>query len=157
MTGPDAVLKNHIRYFEPAERLVDLGDCSVSVRVRVDPPNDSHSGAGLVFRADDGGDASYAFFLHPGNSVSFTETRAGKLSFLWSQEIPEIKPGAFVTLKVVGRGPSVALHVDGSLIHRVTRAKLRNGNVGAIALSIGIFYFDDFAIYLPVPGRSDAG
>jgi hypothetical protein len=149
LKGPDGSLHNTIRYYEPDDHLVDLGNCRVSVRVRIEPPNDSHSGAGLLFRAAaQGGNAYYAFFLHPGNSVSLAKCQAGKLSFLWSQEIPEVAPESFVTLKAVGQGPALMLHVNNSLVHTLTDAEFLHGNTGTIALSIGHYVFDDFSIYL---------
>jgi hypothetical protein len=154
LTGPNALLSNNIRYYQPEDCLVDLGNCRVSVRVRIEPPNDSNSGAGLLFRAAVGGELYYAFFLHPGNSVSLAETQSGKLSFLWSQEIPEVKPGSFVTLKVAGQGPALTLYVNDSLIHRITDTSLHSGSTGVVALSIGNYAFDDFSIYLPNPVRT---
>jgi hypothetical protein len=151
----DASLNNAIRYYEqPANRLVDLGDCRASVRVRIEPPNDSHSGAGLIFRAADDGSTYYALFLHPGNSVSLMEKRSGKLVVLWSQEIPETAPGSFVGLKIVGEGPALTLYVNDSPVHTVTDAALRSGSIGTIVWSIGHYLFDDFSIYLRGTGTS---
>jgi hypothetical protein len=54
-TEPDRPLVGRMRYSEDGVE-PDLSNCRVAVRVRVDPPNDSHSGAGLLFRSDpDGG------------------------------------------------------------------------------------------------------
>jgi hypothetical protein len=150
--GRNASLTNQIRYYEPANRAIDLADGRVSVRVRIAPPNDGHSGAGLIFRAEDGGNSYYAFFLHPGNSVSLAEMRLRKLKFLWSQESPEVDPGVFVALKAVGRGSSVAFYVNENLLYTLKHAELLSGNTGTIALSTGRFEFDDFSIYLPSVG-----
>jgi hypothetical protein len=152
--GADACLTNQVRYFEPADRQIDLADCRASVRVRISSPNDAHSGAGLLFRAQDGASAYYAFFLHPGNSVSLAEMQRGKLKFLWSTEIPEVVPEAFVTLKAIGRGAGVYFYVAETLVHSLNDAALLKGNTGTIALSIGRFEFDDFSIYLPRPNDS---
>lgn len=150
---PDASLNNKIRYFEPADHQIDLGDCRASVRVRTEPPNDAHSGAGLLFRASDDGTAYYAFILHPGSSVSLAEMRMGKLSFLWSQEIPRIAANTFVTLKAVGEGKMITFYVNDSPIYTKTDSTLLNGSVGVMALSIGKYIFDDFSIYLRLENR----
>ena len=149
MYGTDALLSNQIRYYEPSDKLIDLGDCRVSARVRVAPPNDGHSGAGLLFRSKEKGSNCYAFFLHPGNSVSLAAIRLGKLKFLWSQEIPEVLPDTFVTLKAACHRSSVMLYVNGSHVHTLEDTEFLSGNAGTIALSIGQFTFDDFAIYFP--------
>ncbi|HEV8072382.1 MAG TPA: TIR domain-containing protein, partial [Planctomycetaceae bacterium] len=149
LSAPDASLTNQIRYYEPDDQAIDLADCRVSVRVRIAAPNDGHSGAGLIVRAEDRGSNYYAFLLHPGNSVSLAEMQLRRLQFLWSQETPEFDPRVFVTLKAVGRGSSVAFYVNESLLHTVKNAELLSGNTGTIALSTGRFEFDDFSIYLP--------
>jgi len=149
LRGPDASLTNHIRYCEPADQAVELGNCRTSVRVCVKPPSDGHSGAGLLIRADDKGANYYAFLLHPGGSVSLAETRSGKLRFRWSCEIPAISPGAFVTLKAVGCAQTIMLYVNEKLVHTMNDSELLSGNPGTMALSIGQFAFDDFSIYLP--------
>jgi hypothetical protein len=105
-------------------------------------------------RAAVGGNTYYAFFLHPGNSVSVAETRSGKLSILWSQELPAVIPGSFVNLKVVGQGPTLAFYVNDSLVHTMSDAQLLSGNTGVIVLSIGNYVFDNFSIYLRIAESS---
>lgn len=148
VSGPDACLHNTIRYFEPDDHPVDLGDCRVSVRVRVGPPNDAHSGAGLLFRAAPRGESYYSFLLQPGNCATLAETRSGKMTVLWTQEIPEVRPDAFVTLKVFGQGPRILFFVNESLIQVLPNASLLCGNPGVVGLSIGNFEFTGFTIYI---------
>lgn len=149
-----ASLNNTLRYFDLSDRQIDLGDCRVSVRVRVEPPNDNTSGAGLLFREADDGTAAYAYCLHPGHSVSLMEKRLNKMSVLWSQEIPEVVAESFTTLKIVGKGRTLSMYVNDSLIHTIRSAKLRTGNTGTMVMGIGRFTFDDFSIFLPTKAIS---
>jgi hypothetical protein len=146
-TKPDASLNNRISYSESGNESFELGDCRVSVKVKIKGPTDAHTGGGLLFRADPGSNNCLSFFLHPGNSVSFAETRAGVLRFLWSQEIPELLPEEFVTLRVVGRGKEIDLFVNDTLLH-IAKMDQTAGNPGIHALSVGNFFFDDFSIFI---------
>jgi hypothetical protein len=145
--GTDAVLHSRIRYYEPEDHPVELGDCKVSVKVRVEPPNDGHSGGGLLFRMAGEEKHYYAFFLNAGNNVSFTITQSNKLSFLWSQEISEINSSTFTTLQIIGSGQQLDLYVNNACVYTATNTVLCSGDPGVIALSIGKYIFDDFAIY----------
>jgi len=150
--APDAVIHNNIRYYERDDVPIDLGDCRVSVRVKVGPPNDSHSGAGLRFRADPNGENYYAFMLNAGRAVTVAHVAAGRMQFLWSRELAGVTTEPFVTLSVTGRGPELDFSVNGVVVHAMKSAGLLHGNTGIIALSLGDFGFDDFALYMPTRG-----
>jgi len=98
----DAALNNRIIYYEPEDTRVDMGDSKVSLRVRVEPPNDSHSGAGLLFRASRDGSDYYVFMLNPGCNVTFAETRASKIGSCGLMKYTRLDRGDFVSLKIVG-------------------------------------------------------
>jgi hypothetical protein len=149
-TGPDAWLTSRMRYTESAGAAAELGDCKVSVRVRVEPPNDGHSGAGLLYRASPERDDYYSLLANAGGAVTLALTRGGRMSILWSLEVGADGGDQFTGLQIVGRGADVDLHVNGTRVHTVRDAVLRSGNPGFAALSIGRFVFDDFAIYQPV-------
>jgi hypothetical protein len=98
--GRDAVLHTRIRYSELEGEFEDLSNCKVSVRVRIEPPNDEHSGCGLIFRIDEQQENYYAFLQNAGSNVSLCVVRSGSLSFLWSQEIDDIDSNDFCTLQI---------------------------------------------------------
>ncbi|BCM93368.1 5'-methylthioadenosine/S-adenosylhomocysteine nucleosidase [Abditibacteriota bacterium] len=150
LSRPDAPIENCIRYYEKDAISVELGECRVSVKAKVLPPNDSHSGAGLKFRADTESNTYYAFFLNAGSTVSLTQTVNSSMSFLWSQELTGIASDSFVSLSMTGRGSEIDLSVNGLVVYTLKNADILQGSPGIIALSVGTFYFDDFAIYLPV-------
>ncbi len=89
----------------------------------------------------------YAFFLNAGNNISLSVTQAGKLTFLWSQEIVKIKSSDFTTLQMIGKGNTIELFVNNEPVHTVTDTIHGSGDPGVIALSVGKYLFDDFAIY----------
>jgi hypothetical protein len=147
LEGTRAALQNRFRYFQSENNPAEMGDCKVSVRVRVGPPNDSHSGAGLTFRADGRRRNYYAFLLNAGDNVSFAALRSGKLDVLWSQEIKGVLGNDFNALQIVGRGSEVDLHVNGIRVHSMAGLTRRSGDPGTMAFGIGKYAFDDFAIY----------
>jgi nucleoside phosphorylase len=155
LSRPDAPIHNSMRYSDVGDQPIDLGDCRVSVRVRVAPPNDAHSGAGLLYRANADGDSYFAFLLNAGASVTVAQTTNSRMRFIWSQELATDRKNEFVLLTVTGRGSEVDFAVDGVVVHTLRNTEWMHGNPGAFALSLGNFYFDDFALYLPV--ESDAG
>lgn len=150
LSRPDAPIQNHMRYSEEATGPIDLGDCRVSVKARIAPPNDTHSGAGLLFRADAGGDSYFAFLLNAGASVTVAQTTDSHMRFIWSKDLPVDRKNALVLLTITGRGPEIDFSVDGEVVYTLRNAERTHGNPGAFALSLGNFYFDDFALYLPV-------
>ncbi len=147
---PDAQVNNHIHYSEPEDKPIDLADCRVTVKVKVCPPNDSHSGAGIMFRAIPEVAKYYVFLLNAGSNVTLGEAIDGRMRFLWSAEIRDISADSFTLLSVAGRGREIDLFVNDILVYTLKGAALLQGDPGVYALSLGNFYFDDFALYLPV-------
>ena len=125
----------------------DLSDCRASVRVGVDPPNDSHSGAGILFRADAESGSYYSFLLRAGNEVSLAITQHGRLRFLWSQEIRPAGMDELVKLEVEGKPDRMLFSVNNRVLKEEKNPALRSGVPGWVALSIGTFSYDDFTLY----------
>lgn len=125
----------------------DLSNCRVAVRVRVDPPNDSHSGAGLLFRSDPDGGTYYSFLLRAGNEVSLSLTQQGHLRFLWSEQIGSPAGEGFAKLEVQGEPDRLVFLVNDRALREEKDPALRAGIPGWTALSIGTFSFKDFAIH----------
>jgi nucleoside phosphorylase len=150
LSRPDAPIQNCMRYSEQTAGPSELGDCRVSVKVKVAPPSDAHSGAGILFRANADGDSYYAFLLNAGASVTVAQTTNGRMRFLWSKDLAGAVKDSFAMLTVTGRGPEIDFSVDGNVVYTLRNAEWIHGNPGAFALSLGNFYFDDFALYLPI-------
>lgn len=144
-----ASFTNSLRYYasESETGPAPFGDSKVTVRVRIEPPHATHSGAGLRFRSAKSRLDYYAFLLNAGNSVSLMRNTGGKLRILWSGEIQAPPKEAFTTLKVIGDGPQLKLYVESKLVHTAENLDLLDGDPGIMAYSTGCFVFDDFAIY----------
>jgi len=127
---------------------VDLSDSQVTVRVRVEPPAATYSGAGILFRANGGATRYVAFVLNAGPGVSLLKKHQNKVKILWSAGIDPHGEEA-VELSVEGEGDSVKLFVDGNLVHSESGLGELHGDVGLMAYSTGCFVVDDFALYRP--------
>lgn len=148
VSGSKAVLTNRIRYFEPGDEPVDLGNSKASVRVKVGSPTDSFSSGGLLFRSNEEKDAYFAYFLQAGNTISIAKVQSGKLTFLWSQDINEVLENKSTLLKIIGENTKIYFYLDNNLVHSINDTEILTGNTGIIALSLGTFTFDEFTIHI---------
>jgi hypothetical protein len=146
-TVPDRPLVGRMRYTEDGKE-PDLSNSRVVVQARVDRPNDSNSGAGLLFRSDPAGDRYYSFLLRAGHEVSLSLTQQGHLRFLWSERVdPPLRGDGFTTLAVQGEPDRIVFSANDRVLREEKDPVLRSGVPGWTALSIGRFSFKDFALY----------
>ncbi len=146
---PTASFTNRLRYYpsESNKNPAELGNSKVTVKVKLKHPLTTHSGAGILFRKREKKPGYYAFIVNPGNNVSLMQNTGDKLRILWSGEIPDVKPGTFVKLKMIGYGSELQLYINDNLLHIAKNLKLTEGDPGIMAYSTGCFTFDDFSIY----------
>ena len=131
-------------------RKTSLKDAMVSVRVRVEPPNGTYSGAGILFRKSPDKPDYLAYMLQAGAAVSLLRRRDASLAVLASKEVPTPDTSGLLTLRLVATGARVDLYADNKHIYPSTeeqRVDLLDGEPGVFAYSTGCFVFDDFAIY----------
>jgi hypothetical protein len=135
---------------EVSGQKTSLKDATVSVRVRVEPPNGTYSGAGILFRKLPDKPDYLAYMLQAGTAASLLRRRDASLSVLASKELPSPGTSDLVTLRLVAAGPHLDLYADNKLIYSSTKERavdLLEGDPGIFAYSTGCFVFDDFAIY----------
>lgn len=149
-TGSEtASFTNRLTYVLANERAVDLGNSKVTVRVRIEPPSATHSGAGIRYRASRERPDYLAFVVNAGSGLSLLRRTPETLKVLWSGELPAAARGELVTLKLVGRGGELELYAGEQLVHRARDLDLVTGEPGIMAYSRGCFVFDDFTLYVP--------
>jgi hypothetical protein len=148
--GAGRPLYNRLSYSEGNDASHDLGRSRVGVRVRVEPPNDAHSGAGLMFRSDPESRSHYSLLRMAGDSISVALTLDGHLSFLESATVPRGRRGELIDLEISGSETGIDFLVDGRVVYREPDPELASGDVGVMALSTGVFTFDEFALFLRV-------
>jgi len=127
-----------------------LRDAMVSVRVRVEPPNGTYSGAGILFRKLPDKPDYLAYMLQAGTTASLLRRRASSLRVLASKEVSSADTSGLLTLRLVATGPRVDLYAENSHLYPSGEGQqidLLDGDPGVFAYSIGCFVFDDFAIY----------
>ncbi len=127
-----------------------LRDAMVSVRVGVEPPNGTYSGAGILFRKLADKPDYLAYMLQAGTTVSLLRRRDSSLSILASKEVPLTETDSLLTLRLEAAGPRVDLYAENSHLYSSGEEQtidLLDGDPGVFAYSTGCFVFDDFAIY----------
>jgi len=144
-----ASFTNRLTYLLPSQiDPVDLSNAKVSVRVRIEPPNTTHSGGGICYRAARDRPDYLAFVVNAGHGVSLLRRTPKDLKVLWSGEIAKEEQAEFVTLKIVGSDSGLELFINDRLVHRARNIDLLTGDPGIMAYSLGCFVFDDFALYV---------
>ena len=137
---------------EVSGRRTALQDAMVSVRVRVEPPSTTYSGAGILFRKTADSPDYLAYMLQAGATVSLLRRRQSQLSVVASKELGPIEGNGFRTLRLVASGPRrIELHAESKHVYTPDdrQVDLTDGDPGVFAYSTGCFVFDDFAIYAP--------
>lgn len=131
--------------------LPGLRQAQVEVDVRVvGAPRSPLSAAGLICRFDPVSRDYYAFTRGAdGNCRLHRRDRHG-LATLLAERVPGLDQDRFCRLAAVDRDGTLELSVDGSVLRRVAAADLPPGFPGIVAVSTGVFEFDNFAI-LPPP------
>jgi len=135
---------------EVSENKTSLRDSMVSVRVRVEPPNGTYSGSGILFRKSADKPDYMAYILQAGNTVSLLRLRGASLSVLSSHEIPLPYDSSFLTLRIEAKGPRLDLYAENKHLDPSSdeqNVDLLEGDPGVFAYSTGCFVFSDFAIY----------
>lgn len=135
---------------EVSGQRTSLRDSMVSVRVRVDPPNGTYSGAGILFRKSPDKPDYLAYMLQAGTTASLLRRRGASLAVLASKEVPSPDASGMLTLRLVAAGARADLYAESKHIYPSTeeqRVDLLEGDPGVFAYSTGCFVFDDFAIY----------
>ena len=135
---------------EVSGKKTSLDNAMVTVRVRVEPPNQTYSGAGILYRKLPDKPDYLAYMLQAGNTASLLRRNDDSLTVLASEEVPEHGVNGLTALRFAATGPRVELHAQDKPIYRSTEATsvdLLEGDPGVFAYSTGCFIFDDFAIY----------
>lgn len=138
---------------EVSGRKTPLRDAMVSVRVRIEPPNGTYSGAGILFRQLPDKPDYLAYMLQAGKTVSLLRRHDSSLSVLASKEVPSMDTSGLLSLRLVGTGPRVDLYAENTHLYPSSeehQIDLLDGDPGVFAYSTGCFVFDDFAIYARV-------
>jgi hypothetical protein len=131
-------------------RKTPLRDSMVSVRVRVEPPNGTYSGAGILFRKSPDKPQYLAYMLQAGATASLLRRRDASLAVLASHEVPAPDADGMLTLRIVSEGPALDLYAGNRHVYSSAeegKVELLTGDPGLFAYSTGCFVFDDFAIY----------
>jgi hypothetical protein len=135
---------------EVSDKKTSLRDAMVSVRVRVEPPNGTYSGAGILFRKSADKSDYLSYMLQAGDTASLLRRREASLSVLSSHEVPSPDNGGFLTLRIEAKGPRLDLYAENKHVYPSSEEQqidLLEGDPGIFAYSTGCFVFDDFAIY----------
>jgi TIR domain-containing protein len=136
-------------------RRYKLGQAPVSVDVRVydrhDAPTTPSSAAGLIYRFDRATQDYYAFTVGFQGTYSVLRRDSQGLRTRGIQRHDAIRPGAdaFNTIAVWGEGASLHLFINGQLV-RTLDVEAGDGDVGLVAVSTGVFEFDNLSICSPV-------
>ena len=146
--GVNQTLQSRMRYLL-GEVPAALGDAKIQVRVRIGPPNDANSGAGLMARYASDPERGYALLLQPGNSATVFERDGSSMRPLESGSVTPDDDG-FASLEFTGYGPRLRALINGKTMTELDSRWL-DGDPGLMAHSVGRFEFDDFALFRPVP------
>lgn len=133
-----------------SEHKTSLKDAKVFVKVRVEPPNGTYSGAGILFRKSADKPDYLAYMLQAGSTVSLLRRHESSLSVLASVNVKSAEPGGSMALQLVAEGARIDLYADNIRIYPSSEKEgvnLLDGDPGIFAYSTGCFVFDDFAIY----------
>ncbi|MBX2798042.1 MAG: hypothetical protein KTR31_10245 [Myxococcales bacterium] len=142
---PTRVYRNRLDTLDKEGSQMPMGDARMTIRVVVQPPNTTHSGVGILFRADEAGDRWLAYVANAGRGLSLLQWYNGQLDVIWSGE-GKAQEG-FRDLAMEGDGPSVRLFVDGELVHTQQSLPFEDGDVGVFAYSTGCFVIDELSVY----------
>lgn len=141
--------KEDIKYFYIGLAGKDLSEAAISVEVKVDliEGATSFSGAGLLYRFDRNTRFYYALILHADQSYTFYSRNASGIKDIYSGRSDSIRPREYNKLAIVGCGSQLGIYINDDLAQTVEDTEHKSGDVGIIAMSTGMFLFDNFAIY----------
>lgn len=147
---PLAIRYRHLGLSD-SETVVELGTAPVSVEVVVRPlegqqPN-ALTAAGLLYRFDPSSRDYYAFMVYADGRYSFGRRTSRGYATDFTERSDRLRPGTANKLGIFGDGPSVHLYINDMLVKIIHRLERSTGETGVIAVSVGQFGFDNFAIY----------
>lgn len=131
----------------------DQPPAALAVSVDVDGAFEGEiSGAGLIFRFDPERRFYYGFVLLNGGRYGFFQRDQDGVQMRLSGTSEAIEAGGENRLTIVPEGDTMNLFVNGERIGAFGNDAVQGPGVGIVAIGIGRFHFDDFAI-----GEVEAG
>ena len=101
------------------------------------------SGSGLMYRFDDKNKTYYAFIIHKEQIFSFYKRNKTGYVNLYSSRSELIKEDDYNKISIHGNESTFNLHINDQLVKTLTDPELKTGGTGLIAMSIGIYNFDN--------------
>jgi len=147
--------KNDAHYFyaqvfdNVTSEAIDTSEAIASVDVKIDFTENStaFTGAGLIYRFNLQTKFYYAFVIQRDHSFMFYKRNANGYQEIYSGHSDSIRTGVINKLAIVGNGPVFHLFFNDAWIKTLEDTEFELGEVGIIAMSIGVTSFDNFAIY----------
>ena len=155
--------KNDVRYYfagiqdQKTMGEKDISNATISVEVKVEFLKDSKefSGAGLMYRFDRENKFYYAFIIQKNQIFTFYKRNEGGYVTLYSGRSNIIRENGYNKIAIDSNGSNFNLYINENLVKALEDSELTYGDTGIIAMSIGIYSFDNLTIYGPVTLRSD--
>ena len=127
----------------------DISDTPASVEVKTTPLDESTpiSGSGLLYRFDTNNRFYYAFTLTNRGVMNFYKRNMDGFNLLYTGRADGFLPDKFNRVAIIGRGSTLHLYVNDSLIKKIEDQELQKGITGVIGIGIGTHCFDNVTIY----------
>jgi hypothetical protein len=141
--------ENGVRYNYVEITGEDISDTPASAEVKTTPLDNSTpiSGAGLLYRFDKKNRFYYAFTLtNKGVTNLYKRNREG-FNLLYTGRADGFLPDKFNRVAIIGRGSTLHLYVNDSLVKKIEDQELQRGITGVVGVGIGTHCFDNVTIY----------
>ncbi len=123
---------------------------SLDIKLNLSASKTDYSGAGLLYRFNRDKKSYYAFVLKADNVFSFYRRDSSGFKTLATSRSDAIRLGAYNNLTIMSEAQRFGLYINREIV-KIVEDKATNSDqgtdIGIIAMSLGLFYFDHFILY----------